>query len=100
MRHFSSAPRTLIAILALAAITAGCSQMRSSPSGDMGAPSGMGSGGATSGSSGSGSTDMGPGAVGTSTGIGTTSEPRVRNNSGQTSGSTPNSSVPTSDGSR
>jgi hypothetical protein len=81
MSHFSSAPRALIAILALASLTAGCSQMRAMTSGDSGATSMSGSSG---GASGSGGGDSG----------------RLINNSGQTQGTTPGASVPVSDGSR
>ena len=96
MSYFSSTPRALIAILALASISAGCGQMmRTTAPADTGAAM-SGSSGMT-GASGSGNTDQGQGAAGT----GTTSDPSgAKNNSGMTPGATPNSSVPTSDGSR
>ena len=110
MRHFSSTPRALIAMLALAVISAGCSQMRSGTTGDSSATPMSGSAGATSGSSGSsgssgmtgasGSSSTDPAQGGTGTGS-TMSDPSgVRNNSGKTPGSTPKTSLPTGDGSR
>lgn len=95
MRRFSSTPRALIAILALASLSAGCGQMRTTTPADTGAGT-SGSSGMT-GASGSGNTDQSQGAAGT----GATADPSgTMNNSGKTPGTTHNSSVPTSDGSR
>ena len=102
MRHFSSTPRALIAILAMASLSAGCGQMRTTSPSDTGATPMTGSSGSsgmsgTSGNSGDSGrgTDQGHGATGTST-----DHSGTRNDSRMTPGATPNSSVPTSDGSR
>ena len=90
MSHFSSTPRALIAIFALASACAGCSQMRSSMSGDSGSGAMSGSSGSSgmAGASGSGSADPG-------------SDTSARkNNSGKTEGATPGTALPVSDGSR
>jgi len=107
MRHFSSTPRALIAILAMAALSAGCGQMRTTSPSDTGATPMTGSSGSsgssnmsgTSGNSGDSGrgTDHGQGATGTGT---STDHSGTRNDSRMTPGATPNSSVPTSDGSR
>ena len=91
MRHFSSTPRVLIAMLALASLAAGCGQMgTSTPAGTSAMPMSGSSG--SSGDSGASATDPAQGT--------TSDQSGTKNNSGLTPGSTPNSSVPTSDGSR
>ena len=102
MRHFSSTPRALIAILAMASLSAGCGQMRTTSPSDTGATPMTGSSGSSgmsgySGDSGARDTDQGQGATGTGT---SADQSGTRNGSRMTPGATPNSSVPTSDGSR
>ena len=105
MRHFSSTPRALIAILAMASLSAGCGQMRTTSPSDTGATPMTGSSGSSGSSGMSGdSGDSGDSARGTDQGQGATgtsaNQSGTRNDSRMTPGATPNSSVPTSDGSR